>query len=129
MVIIKLIYYSIKQSLNCKKIKRTIVSTDSLYIARLAKKMGAEVPFLRPKKYSGNSSRDIDFLYHCIKWLKENENYYPELVVQLRPTQPLRSVSQIKKAIKEPIIEALINIKADAAIRYTHPIKPSIPHQ
>jgi len=61
--------------------------------------MGAEVPFLRPKKYSGNSSRDIDFLYHCIKWLKENENYYPELVVQLRPTQPLRSVSQIKKAI------------------------------
>jgi CMP-N,N'-diacetyllegionaminic acid synthase len=94
-----LIYYSIKQSLNCKQIHRTIVSTDSPHIASVAKKIGAEVPFLRPKKYSRNSSRDIEFLYHCLNWLKLNENYLPDLVVQLRPTQPLRSVSQIKKAI------------------------------
>ena len=46
-----LIYYSIKQSLKSKIINRTIVSTDNKKIAKIALNYGAEVPFLRPKKF------------------------------------------------------------------------------
>lgn len=95
-----LIYYSIKQSLNCKYIKRTIVSTDNLLIAKTAKRLGAEVPFLRPKKISQDHSKDIGFFRHLIKWLDEYENYKPDLVVQLRPTNPLRTQKLISRAIK-----------------------------
>ena len=35
-------------------IDNIIISTDSKKIARCAKKFGAEVPFIRPKKLSGD---------------------------------------------------------------------------
>ena len=57
-----LIYYSINQSLKSKLISRTIVSTDSPKIARVALKFGAEVPFIRPKSISKNKSKDYGFL-------------------------------------------------------------------
>ena len=94
-----LIAYSIKQSLKSKLISRTIVSTDDKKIADISKKFGAEVPFLRPKSISKNSSTDICFFNHLINWLKKNENYEPDLIVQLRPTQPYRKVKLINNAI------------------------------
>ena len=94
-----LIAYSIKQSLKSKLISRTIVSTDDKKIADISKKFGAEVPFLRPKSISKNSSTDIGFFNHLINWLKKNENYEPDLIVQLRPTQPYRKVKLINNAI------------------------------
>ena len=94
-----LIYYSIKQSLNCKLIDRTIVSTDNKKIANISRKYGAEVPFLRPKKISKSNSKDFSFLKHALEFLKKKENYQPDLIVQLRPTQPYRSVDLISKCI------------------------------
>ena len=95
-----LIYYSINQSLKSKLISRTIVSTDSPKIARVALKFGAEVPFIRPKSISKNKSKDYGFFSHLIHWLKKHENYTPDLIVQLRPTQPFRKIGLIDKAIK-----------------------------
>lgn len=109
-----LIYYSIKQSLKCKLIQRTIVSTDNKLISKISKKYGAEVPFLRPKNISKDSSKDIGFFEHLLKWLKKNENYRPDLIVQLRPTNPLRDQKMICKAIqlmkKNPKADSLRSI-------------------
>ena len=95
-----LIYYAIKQSQKSKFIKRSIVSTNDKKIAKIAKKYGAEVPFLRPNSISKNNSKDFGFFLHLINWLKKNENYTPDLIVQLRPTQPYRDVKFIDKAIQ-----------------------------
>mgnify|MGYP001441585561 CR=1 FL=1 len=95
-----LIYYAIKQSQKSKFIKRSIVSTNDKKIAKIAKKYGAEVPFLRPNSISKNNSKDFGFFLHLINWLKKNENYSPDLIVQLRPTQPYRDVKFIDKAIQ-----------------------------
>ena len=80
-------------------INRVIVSTDSIRIKKVALKYGAEVPFLRPKKISGFLSKDIEYLKHCIKWLKK-EKYYPDLIILLRPTTPFREIRVIDDAIK-----------------------------
>ena len=59
-------------SINAAKlagIKRVIVSTDSKEYAKIAKKYGAEVPFLRPKKFSQDNSTDYDFFDHFFNWL------------------------------------------------------------
>ncbi len=95
-----LIYFSIKQSLKTKLIQRTIVSTDSKKIAKISRQCGAEVPFLRPKSISNDAAKDYSFFSHLIKWLKKNENYTPDLIVQLRPTQPFRSIKLLQKAIE-----------------------------
>ena len=81
-------------------INRTIVSTDSKKIMKLAINYGAECPFIRPKNISKDNSKDISFIRHCLSWLKKNENYTPDLIVQLRPTL-IRSNNVIEKCIKK----------------------------
>ena len=49
-----LIFYPIKAAQMSGIIDNIIVSTDSKKISSYAKKIGAEVPFLRPKKLSGD---------------------------------------------------------------------------
>ncbi len=95
-----LIAYSIEAALATPGITRVIVSTDSEEIADIALRYGAEVPFLRPAAYATDDSLDLDVFIHALTWLKENENYAPDLVVHLRPTSPIRYVADIEKCIE-----------------------------
>ena len=49
-----LIYYTIKSCLKSKIFSHVIVSTEDKQIASIAKKYGAEVPFMRPKRLAGD---------------------------------------------------------------------------
>ena len=95
-----LLAHTIKHSLNSKLISRTIVSTDSKKYARIAKKYGAEVPFLRPDKISGDRSTDLECFQHCVNFLKRNENYTPNIIVHLRVTYPIRENNIIDDCIR-----------------------------
>lgn len=98
-----LLAYSVAAARLSKNISRIIVSTDSQEIADIAKKYGAEVPFLRPDEFAGDSSPDADFVKHALNWLKENEDFEPKYLVHLRPTTPLRDPELIDRAIEEVI--------------------------
>ena len=58
------------------------------------------MPFLRPAAYAADDSLDLEVFSHALEWLKENENYSPDLVVQLRPTSPIRCLTDIEKCIE-----------------------------
>ncbi|MFZ5516783.1 MAG: cytidylyltransferase domain-containing protein [Candidatus Zhuqueibacterota bacterium] len=109
--------FSIEQALNSKFISRTIVSTDSPKYAKLAEQYGAEVPFLRPDEISGDYSTDLEVFQHALLWLRENENYVPEICVHLRPTHPIRSVVDI-----DNMIQILINNSKIDAVRSVVPV-------
>ena len=94
-----LIYHSISIALKSKLVDRVIVSTDSKKYADLAKKFGAEVPFLRPEKFSKDNSNDSSWINHAINQLIK-ENYYPHLIIHLRPTSPNRKLKTFEKGIK-----------------------------
>lgn len=96
---IPLIEYTIKEAKKSKKISRLIVSTDSSEILKLAKKLNVETPFLRPRKYALSNSPTSYVIKHALDFLKEKENYVPEIVVILQPTSPLRNFSNIDKSI------------------------------
>ena len=96
---IPLIAYSILQAQKIKAIQRVIVSTDSEKIMNISKKYGAEILFKRPKKISGDLSTDLEVFEHTINWLKKNENYKPDYIVDLRAPEPIRSIKKIKEAI------------------------------
>jgi N-acylneuraminate cytidylyltransferase len=96
-----LIAYSIKAAQESKLVTRVLVSTDSLLIAEAGKKYGAEVPFIRPAELAADSSRDLEVFQHALSWLQESEGYKPDLVIQLRPTSPVRSRGLIDDAIKK----------------------------
>lgn len=78
---------------------RIIVSTDSPEYALIANSYGAETPFLRPKEISQDLSTDYECIKHALEYLKNKENYTPDIVLQLRPTQPCRKIEDINKCL------------------------------
>lgn len=95
-----LLAYSVTAGVEAKLVDRTICSTDSARYARIAKSYGAEVPFLRPKAISQNSSSDWQFLRHLVKFMQEEEGYFADLIVLLRPTSPVRKRDLVDRAIR-----------------------------
>ena len=94
-----LIAYSIAAGLQAEHASRVIVSTDDEEIAAIARRYGAETPFSRPAEYSQDQTADLPVFQHALNWLAENQDYHPQIVVQLRPTSPLRRVALIDQAI------------------------------
>ena len=95
-----LIAYSIAAGLQSELTTRVIVSTDDEEIAAVARKWGAQTPFLRPAEFAADNTLDLPVFQHALKWLKEHEGYVPDIVVQLRPTSPARQVGMVDEAIR-----------------------------
>jgi len=90
-----MLVYSIEHALQSALVSRVIVSTDDAYYAEIAKAAGAEVPFLRPSELAQDHTTDLEVFQHALLWLAEKEKYSPALVVQLRPTCPVRNPADI----------------------------------
>ncbi len=113
-----LIAYSIAAGLSSKLVTRTFVTTDNQEIARQALEYGAEVPFLRPEEFARDNTQDLPVFQHALTWLKEQEDYKPDMVVQLRPTSPFRSHSLVDEAV-----QILIDNPSASSVRGVVPSK------
>jgi CMP-N-acetylneuraminic acid synthetase len=94
-----LIAYTIRQAVDSGLFERVVVSTDSDDIAAIAKKYGAEVPFLRPQALAGDAAPKLPAVKHA---LLESENIFGQtfdIIIDLDPTSPLRSIDDIKCCI------------------------------
>ena len=94
-----LIVHTIIAAKKTKSINKIIVSTDDKEIGKISKNNGAEVPFLRPKQISKDTSSTIEVIKHALKFLQENQSYVPDIIILLQPTSPLRTSQLITKTI------------------------------
>ena len=96
-----LVEHSVIQAQKLKKNfnVRVICSTDSNKIAKIAKKAGAFIPFIRPKNLAKNNSPEWFVWKHAINFLRKTENYNPEIFISLSPTAPLRRTKDILKCV------------------------------
>ena len=91
-----LIYWSIRKSIDSKKVFMTWVSSDNNEILKIAKKNGAQI-IKRPKKISGsNSSSELAWI-HAIKFIEKK--YKIDSVLGVQPTSPIREKNDFDKAI------------------------------
>lgn len=95
-----LIAYTIIEAKKAKLVDRVIVSTDDEAIARVARRYGAETPFLRLKRYAGDHTPDLPVFQHAIRWLRTQERYRPDIVIHLWPTSSLRFAKHIDEGIR-----------------------------
>ncbi len=95
-----LIAWSIAAARQARSVTRLIVSTDDAEIAAVAREYGAEVPFLRPAELAQDQTPDWPVFEHALRWLAEQEGYRPEIVVQLRPTSPIRPPWCVDEAVR-----------------------------
>jgi N-acylneuraminate cytidylyltransferase len=95
-----LIAYSIAAALQAKTVTRVLVSTDDEEIAEVARRFGAETPFLRPAELAADQTVDLPVFQHALSWLAEREEYRPEIVLHLHPTSPVRPRGCLDKAVQ-----------------------------
>lgn len=104
-----LIAYTIEAALRSQHLNRVIVSTDDETIAEIARKYGAEVPFIRPGRLAGDNVPMIPHVpRHAVEELERSGGFKVDVVVMLQPTVPLRGTRYIDLAI-----EKLIQTKCD----------------
>jgi len=117
-----LIQYSIDLLKKSKFVNKIVVSTDDRKIANIAKKCGAEVPFMRPKYLSGDRAKTIDVVKHTLKTLNKKFHYKPDIVTLINPTVPFRGKNSVDESIK-----LLLKSKADIVVQVkkikTHPFR------
>ncbi len=96
-----LIAWSIAAALQAETVTRVIVSTDDEEIAAVARAYGADVPFRRPAEFAQDATPDLPVFVHALEWLAREENYRPDVVVQLRPTSPVRPQGMVDAAVRK----------------------------
>ncbi len=115
-----LVTYAIEAIVQAKSINRAIVSTDDPTIAKVAQKIGAEVPFLRPKYLCKPTVSLIPVIQHAMKFL-DKQNWRADIVVSVQPTSPLISSDEVDRAVtimKKYNCDSVISV---SRIKQNHP--------
>lgn len=116
-----LIAHSIEDGLKSKYVTKVIVSTDDPKTAEVAKEFGAEVPFLRPAELAGDKVSDVPVMAHAVQWLEENQGYYPEIIVTLRPTTPIRADDLVDRCIDRLLRSKGSAVRSVRNVGHWHP--------
>ena len=112
-----LIAHTIEQALNWGGASRVVVSTDSEEIASVARKYGAEVPFLRPAELATDAAGKLPVITHALLESEKAFGARYDLVVDLDATAPLRRISDLKTgfetylAKKTPICFSVVHAR------------------
>lgn len=106
-----LIAYAIEEAKKSKYIDRVIISTEDSEIAETGKRFGGEIPCIRPVELAQDDTASIDCILHMLKWLKKQENYFPDYVCLLQCTSPLRTFEDIDRSINR-----MIETKSDGVV-------------
>jgi CMP-N,N'-diacetyllegionaminic acid synthase len=94
-----LIVWSINVVQGISEICDTLVSTDDLKIAEVARTSGALVPWLRPQELATDTASSVDVCIHALEWY-ERQNGKVDGLMLLQPTSPFRSRDSIFRGIE-----------------------------
>ena len=108
-----LICYTIDAALESKLTDKIVVSTNSDLIAKTCENYGVQT-IKRPLEFSTDSAPIELALRHAVKYIEQNENFSPDIVVWLQANVPIRKKRQI-----DDVIQKLIDTKADSVITVT----------
>ena len=98
-----LISWTIKAALKSKLLNKVIVDTNCKEIAGIAKKYGAEVPYLRPQELAQPETSMDEVLINAINVCENELNHRIDALVLLLPTNPMRNATLIDSCIEQTI--------------------------
>jgi CMP-N-acetylneuraminic acid synthetase len=106
-----LIAYTIETAKESKLFSTIVLSTDSENILKIGKDFGVEAPFLRPAELANDYIPKFSSIKHAVLFMEEYKNEHYDIIVDLDPTSPLRTISDL-----EGCINKLIDTGADSII-------------
>jgi|LWDU01.1.fsa_nt_gi CMP-N-acetylneuraminic acid synthetase len=97
---IPLIGYTIDAALASRYLTDVVVSTDDHEIAKISKKLGANVPFIRPELLALDDTESAPVIEHALLFMERSKNITYDAVLMLQPTSPLRTSKHIEDSIE-----------------------------
>ena len=118
-----LIAYTIISAIKSRVFKKILVLTDSIKYAKIAKKYGAEIPFIRPKEISQDLSTDNELYQFLIKFLDKKRIAPPDFFAHLSPVVPIRLNNVIKRGVeyffrKKKLFESMRSVEEMSQTSY-----------
>jgi CMP-N,N'-diacetyllegionaminic acid synthase len=110
-----LLAYTILAAKQARTLDRVILTTDSPEIARVGRRYGAEVPFLRPAHLARDTTHTPPVIEHAVRYLERTEGCRVDIVVTLQPTSPFRRPEHIDRGVRmlaaDPKLDSVIAVK------------------
>jgi len=94
-----IVAWPIELAKSIPEIDRVILTSDDDEIMTIGKKYGAEILFRRPAELCLDETPTLPVLQNAIKFLKEKENYQPDIVLLLYATAPLLKKTRVVEAL------------------------------
>jgi len=118
-----MIFWSIQAAKNSGLFDEIFVSTDDEEIANLAKKLGAIIPFTRPKNLSDDFSTTHDVIFHAASFLND-ANYIFDNICCLYPCSPFIQSEDLHEAFN--LLRNKKNCYIYPITEYPHPISRAL---
>ncbi|MBI2552439.1 acylneuraminate cytidylyltransferase family protein [Candidatus Uhrbacteria bacterium] len=124
-----LIAWTIEAALQSGVFDRVAVVTDDQEIAAVAKKYGAEVPFMEPDELAADAVKGINVILYAMDWFAKHDKKY-DLLMCLQPTTPLRTAADIQGALalmEEKHAQAVVSVcKAEHSPLWANILPPDL---
>ncbi len=117
-----LLYYTAQPALDSKMLTKVMLTTDSEDIAEVGRKLGVDVPFLRPAELAKDDTPTLPVIQHVVNFYKEQGEEF-DAICLLQPTNPLRLSSDIDACVELMIRENFDSVVA--MIPVPHEYNPS----
>ena len=95
-----IIAYSIEAAIDSGAFDTVMVSTDDEQIAEISRKYGAEVPFMRSEKTSGDFATTTDVLKEVLEEYEKRGEHF-DTACCLYPTAPFITSQRLKEAVEK----------------------------
>jgi CMP-N,N'-diacetyllegionaminic acid synthase len=118
-----LLAWIVAAALRSERVTRVLVTTDTEELAQVARRYGAETPFLRPAELAADGSTDLEHVRHALDWLVEHEGYVPDAVVRLLATVPTQLPEDIDTAVDLLLADESVTSAVVVAEARQHPAK------
>lgn len=95
-----MIAWSIEAARESGAFDEVIVSTDDEEVATIAHEFGAQVPFVRPPEFSGDTIGLNAVLRHALRWLQSEGGGLPERLGCVYATAPFLQPEDLRQAFR-----------------------------
>jgi CMP-N-acetylneuraminic acid synthetase len=94
-----LVEYAARVARDSAVVDRAVLSTDAEEIAAEGRRVGLDVPFLRPPHLAQDDTPMLPVIEHALTALGAG-GFVPEVVLLLQPTSPLRTAEHLRAAVR-----------------------------
>lgn len=115
-----LISYVIEAALAAKRLDRVIVSTEDAEIGEVARKWGAETPFVRPPELATDEVSLIPVIQHALKQM-DDLGFRADLVMSVQGTSPLLEGGDLDRCIERLVSTGAESVATLQKIEHEHP--------